>query len=112
MKTKKLERFQQEIACLSVEELQEKRRMIIKRKDRLYYLSILWPVIIVLLSAVSVLLLLWKGVSFSGEQALACYVIGSLLVMIPLKIHINQKNLIWEINNRLRELGSEPEMIH
>ncbi|MFZ2150730.1 MAG: hypothetical protein WAZ12_00215 [Candidatus Absconditicoccaceae bacterium] len=114
MKTKKLEKFQQEIAGLSVKELQQKRRMIIKRRDRLFYLVILWPVIMFLLSVVSVLLLLsfWKEFSFSGEQALACYVVGSLLFIIPFKIHLNKRNFIWEINDRLNQLGSEPEIIN
>ncbi|MCX6824201.1 MAG: hypothetical protein NT085_03665 [candidate division SR1 bacterium] len=108
MKTKKLKNFQQEIATLSVEELKKKRSMIIKKNDRLFYLAIFWPLITFFLCVASVLLLLsfGKGISFSGEQALACYIFGSLLFIIPIKIYIRKRNLVWEIDARLNQLGT------
>jgi hypothetical protein len=111
MKTKKIEKFQQEIAGLSVGELQAKRRQIIK-KDRIFFLWGVHGTWIAGLFVVPLILLMHNlGYEISVWSFillyLACYFPFSFLVARGLKT-----SDIWIINKRLRELGSEPDVIN
>ena len=107
MKTEKLEKFQQEIAGLSIEELKKKRRTInIVSNCSLYLGMLLWPIIAYFLLIATISKMVSEGVSVSVESALFYFVLAELLSIIPIKIYIRKRNLVWEIDARLNQLGT------
>jgi ABC-type glycerol-3-phosphate transport system permease component len=111
MKTKKLEKFQQDIAGLTIEELQAKRKQIIKR-DKTFFLWGVHGTWIAGLFLVPLVLFIHNlGYEISVWSFillyLACYFPFSFLVARGLRT-----SETWLISKRLHELGSEPDVIN
>lgn len=114
MKTKKLEKFHQEIAGLSVEELQNKRKEIIKKRRKLFiwgingtwiggFLALLLVLVIQNLGYTDFPSSLWLLISLY----LLCFSPFTILIAKGMKTSDT-----WLICKRLRELGSEPDLIN
>ncbi len=114
MKTKKLEKFQQEIAGLSVEELQNKRKEIIKKRRNLFICGVngTWIGGFIAL----LLVLIFQQINYlpsfvSIWQILFLYLF-CFLPFVPLIVKGLKRSDTWLICKRLRELGEEPDVIN